>query len=45
MRDVRVGRERVRAEGEGLERGVEVGNAVLREEADEVQAAQGVFAR
>ena len=38
--NVRVCGERVGGEGEGLERGVEVGNAVLCEQADEVQAAE-----
>ena len=40
MCNVRVCGERVGGEGEGLERGVEVGNAVLCEQADEVQAAE-----
>lgn len=45
MLDVRVRGERVRGERERLEGGVEVGYAVLREEADEVEPADGVFAR
>ena len=40
MRNVRVRRERVGGEGEGFECGVEVGNTVLCQQADEVQAAE-----
>lgn len=43
--DVRVRGERVRGERERLEGGVEVGYAVLREETDEVEPADGVFVR
>ena len=44
MADVRVRRERVGGERQRLERRVEVGDAVLGEETDEVQAADGVLA-
>ena len=45
VRNVGVRGERVRGERKRLERGVEVGDAVLCEEADEVQTTEGVFAR
>ena len=43
VRDERICGEGVGWEGQGFERGVEVGDAVLGEEADEVQPAEGVF--
>ena len=43
--DVRVRGERVRGERERLEGGVEVGYAVLGEKANEVEPANGIFAR
>lgn len=45
MADVWVRHEGVGGQGQGLERGVEVGDAVLREQADEVQTADGELAR
>ena len=45
MCDVRICGKRVGGEGKRFKGRVEVGDAVLREEADEVQPAQGVFAR
>ena len=44
MRDVWVVGDGVCAQWQALERGVEVRYAVLGEEADEVEAADGVFA-
>ena len=43
MPDERVRDEFVGGEWEGLERRVEIGDAVLDEQADEVQAADGEF--
>lgn len=43
MPDERVRDEFVCGEGERLERRMEIGNAVLDEEADEVEAADGKF--
>ena len=45
MRNERVRRERVCGQGQGLEGRVEVRDAVLREEPDEVEAADGELAR
>ena len=45
MADVGVGGDRVGTERERLEGRVEVGDAVLSEEADEIEPAEGVFTR
>ena len=45
VRDVGICGKRVGGQRERFERRVEVGNAVLREQTDEVQSADGVLAR
>ena len=45
VRDERICGERVGWEGQRFERGVEVGDAVLGEQTDEIEAAYWVFTR